>query len=150
MLEIEVVESVFLGRTAAVAEHSLRKLSAAGVRIALDDFGTGHASLSHLRDFPVDVIKIDQRFIRDLASDPDDRAIVRAMVVLGSSLSIQVVAEGIEHSAQADFLRSVGCHLGQGFLFAQAMAARRVPAFCRSSKRDAASPCPSSATSERT
>src|SRR6185369_12160581 len=105
----------------------LRTLSDAGIRIALDDFGTGYASLSHLKQFPIDVIKIDQCFVRDLEEDPDDAAIIRAVLNLGYSLGIQTVAEGIEGEAQADYLRAGGCHFGQGYLFSPAVAAAEVP-----------------------
>jgi len=126
-IELEVTESVFLGRGAENVERALRTLSAAGIRIALDDFGTGYASLSHLKQFPIDVIKIDQCFVRDLEDDPDDAAIIRAVLNLGYSLGIQTVAEGIEGEAQADYLRAGGCHFGQGYLFSPAVAAAEVP-----------------------
>ena len=126
-IELEVTESVFLGRGAESVERSLRALSAAGISIALDDFGTGYASLSHLKQFPIDIIKIDQRFVRDLQDDPDDAAIVRAVLNLGYSLGIKTVAEGIETTAQADYLKMGGCHFGQGFLFSPAVPAAEVP-----------------------
>lgn len=127
-IELEVTESVFLGRGAEGVERALRRLSEARVGIALDDFGTGYASLSHLKQFPIDVIKIDQRFVRDLQDDPDDAAIVRAVLNLSYSLGIKTVAEGIETSAQADYLHAGGCHFGQGFLFSPAVVADEVPA----------------------
>ncbi len=116
-LQLEVTESVFLGRGAEYVERALRDLSASGVGIALDDFGTGFASLSHLKQFPVHVIKIDQSFIRNLKDDPDDRAIVDAVISLARSLQIDVVAEGIETQAQHDTLLKLGCRYGQGFLY---------------------------------
>jgi diguanylate cyclase (GGDEF)-like protein/PAS domain S-box-containing protein len=127
-IELEVTESVFLGRGAECVERTLRSLSLSGIRIALDDFGTGYASLSHLKQFPIDVIKIDQRFVRDLQDDPDDAAIVRAVLNLSYSLGIKTVAEGIETVAQAEYLRAGGCHFGQGFLFSPAVPAGEVPA----------------------
>lgn len=126
-IELEVTESVFLGRGAESVERALRRLSEAGIGIALDDFGTGYASLSHLKQFPIDVIKIDQRFVRDLQDDPDDAAIVRAVLNLSYSLGIKTVAEGIETRAQADYLRAGGCHFGQGFLFSPAVVSSQVP-----------------------
>ena len=126
-IELEVTESVFLGRGAESVERALRTLSQAGISIALDDFGTGYASLSHLKQFPIDIIKIDQRFVRDLQDDPDDAAIVRAVLNLGYSLGIKTVAEGIETEAQADYLKTGGCHFGQGFLFSPAVPAKDVP-----------------------
>jgi diguanylate cyclase (GGDEF)-like protein len=127
-LELEVTETVFLGRGADHVERALGLLSAAGIRIALDDFGTGYASLSHLKKFPVDVIKIDQSFVRDLEFDENDAAIVRALLSLGSNLGIETVAEGIENPRQADFLMRHGCGLGQGYLFSKAIAAAEIPA----------------------
>ncbi len=127
LLDIEVTESVFLGQGAEHAGKVLAQLSAAGVRIALDDFGTGYASLSNLKSFPIDVIKIDQSFVRNLVTDPDDRAIVATMITLGRSLSMEVVAEGIENHQHLDFLRGAGCDVGQGYLFGEAMPAARIP-----------------------
>jgi EAL domain-containing protein (putative c-di-GMP-specific phosphodiesterase class I) len=87
------------------------------VRIALDDFGTGYASLSHLKQYPVDILKIDRSFVSNAESSSGDAAIVDAIVHLGRSFGIAVVAEGVETRAQADYLRSRGCPIGQGFLF---------------------------------
>ena len=126
-IELEVTESVFLGRNAEVVERSLHRLSSAGVSIALDDFGTGYASLSHLKQFPIDIIKIDQRFVRDLETDPDDAAIVRTVLNLAYSLGIRTVAEGVENVHQLDYLRAGGCHYGQGFHFGAAVPASQVP-----------------------
>jgi EAL domain-containing protein (putative c-di-GMP-specific phosphodiesterase class I) len=98
------------------------------VKIALDDFGTGYASLRHLKEFPVDIIKIDQSFVRDMEVDPGDEAIIRAVINLGRSLGIAVVAEGIEAAAQAEHLLRLGCDFGQGFLFSKAVPASRVSA----------------------
>lgn len=124
--ELEVTESVFLGRNAENVERALRLLSAAGMRIALDDFGTGYASLSHLKQFPINVLKIDQRFVRDLRSNPDDAAIVRAVLNLGYSLGIATVAEGVETLDQAEYLRAGGCHFAQGYLYSPAVSAESV------------------------
>jgi len=99
------------------------------VRIALDDFGTGYASLTHLKQFPVDDIKIDRSFVRDLAYDAGDAAIVAAVVGLGRSLGLRVVAEGIEDAAQAEILREMGCDEAQGYFYARPMPASRVPWF---------------------
>jgi diguanylate cyclase (GGDEF)-like protein/PAS domain S-box-containing protein len=126
-LELEVTETVFLGHGAENIEKALRTLSAAGVKIALDDFGTGYASLSHLKQFPVDIIKIDRSFVHDLASNTNDTAILQAVLNLGRNLGITTVAEGVETSVQAAFLRSQGCDLGQGFLFGQAVPGKNIP-----------------------
>jgi EAL domain-containing protein (putative c-di-GMP-specific phosphodiesterase class I) len=125
--QLEVTETVFLGRGAEYVHRALALLNARGVRIALDDFGTGYASLRHLKQFPVDIIKIDRSFVRDMADDPNDEAIIRAVVNLGRSLGIRVVAEGIETEAQAAQLIGLECDFGQGFLFSRAVAASRVP-----------------------
>jgi diguanylate cyclase (GGDEF)-like protein/PAS domain S-box-containing protein len=127
-LQLEVTETVFLGRGAEYVHRALALLNANGVRIALDDFGTGYASLRHLKQFPVDIIKIDQSFVHDMESDPGDEAIIHAVINLGRSLGIKVVAEGIETEAQATRLIELGCDFGQGFLFSKPIAARRVPA----------------------
>jgi diguanylate cyclase (GGDEF)-like protein/PAS domain S-box-containing protein len=124
--ELEMTEHVFLGRGARNVERTLDVLSSAGVTIALDDFGTGYASLAHLRQFPVDVIKIDRQFVRRLSGCSDNAAIVRAVVGLGHSLGIITVAEGIETQAQLDRLVQEGCHQGQGYLFSRAVPASRV------------------------
>ncbi|WP_052003012.1 bifunctional diguanylate cyclase/phosphodiesterase [Microvirga sp. BSC39] len=126
-LEVEVTESVFLDRNAGNVEKALQVLSAAGVTIALDDFGTGYASLTHLKRFPVHVIKIDRSFIRDIEWDDGDAAIVKALLGLGQSLHIEVVAEGVETAAQMEFLKRNGCKLVQGHFFAQALPASEVP-----------------------
>ena len=125
-LQLEVTETVFLGRGAEYVERALKALSAAGVKIALDDFGTGYASLSHLKQFPVDVVKIDQSFLRDI-TDPHNAAIVRTVVSLGRSLDLAVVAEGVETHEQEEWLISEGCAFGQGFLYGKAAPAAQVP-----------------------
>jgi EAL domain-containing protein (putative c-di-GMP-specific phosphodiesterase class I) len=126
--QVEVTETVFLGEGTDYVEHALKTLSAAGVRICLDDFGTGYASLSHLKKFPVDIIKIDRSFLRDLDSHQDNDVIVRTIISLGKSLGIKVVAEGIETPAQSAHLRKYGCEYGQGFLFGAAVPRKEVPA----------------------
>lgn len=128
LFQLEVTETVFLGRGAEHVVRALRTMSAAGIQIALDDFGTGFACLSHLKQFPVGTIKIDRSFIRDLHEDAGDEAIVRALVGLGQNLGINVVAEGIETPAQSAYLRKHLCAYGQGYLFGAAEAAEAVPA----------------------
>jgi diguanylate cyclase (GGDEF)-like protein/PAS domain S-box-containing protein len=125
--QVEVTETVFLGRGALYVERALQTLRAAGIRVALDDFGTGYASLSHLKQFAVDIIKIDRSFVSDLEHDADDAAIIRAVVGLGRSLDLDVVAEGIESEAQHAYLLAEGCRFGQGFLYGKAAPASRVP-----------------------
>lgn len=125
--QLEVTETVFLGQGAEYVGRALKRLSEAGVHIALDDFGTGYASLRHLRDFPVDSIKLDRSFIHGMVDDGDDAAIVASMLDLGTSIGIGVVAEGIETQAQAEHLLRIGCPYGQGFLFSAAVPAADVP-----------------------
>ena len=124
---LEITETVFLGRGSECVERALRLLSEAGVRIALDDFGTGYASLRHLKQFPVNVIKIDRSFVQNMETDAEDAAIIEAVLNLGKSLKIEVVAEGIETPSHARRLQGMGCRYGQGFLFSRAVAASCVP-----------------------
>ncbi|HEY0572426.1 MAG TPA: PAS domain-containing protein [Enterovirga sp.] len=131
--EIEVTENVFLGASSALVLHTLERFKERGVTIALDDFGTGFASLTHLKQFPVDHLKIDQTFIRGLAENTDDQAIVSAVIGLAKSLHLSVTAEGVETREQAALLHAKGCDFGQGYLFAKPMVGSRVPWFVRSS-----------------
>jgi len=117
MLEVEVTEGVFLTQSAGVVQSALETLMQKGVRIALDDFGTGFASLTHLRRFPVHTIKIDRSFVSRLLSHEEDHSIVQAIIFLARNLNLDVVAEGIERESERDFLRALGCDIGQGFLF---------------------------------
>jgi EAL domain-containing protein (putative c-di-GMP-specific phosphodiesterase class I) len=122
-LILEITESFLLDDTESAAS-TLAKLKALGVRIALDDFGTGYSSLTHLDRFPVDVLKIDKSFVDALGSDDAERSsLVSAIVNLGMMLGLHVTAEGIEGAAQLASLRTMGCELGQGFLFAKPMDA---------------------------
>ncbi|HTH43697.1 MAG TPA: EAL domain-containing protein, partial [Oxalicibacterium sp.] len=117
-LELEITESVM----ATEVEKSfamLSRLRAMGVKISLDDFGTGYSSLSYLKCFPVDTLKIDRSFVRDIASDQDSAAIVKAIISLGHNLNLSVLAEGIETAEQFQFLLQNGCNEGQGFLMSR-------------------------------
>ncbi|GEO17683.1 bifunctional diguanylate cyclase/phosphodiesterase [Microvirga aerophila] len=125
--EIEVTETVFLGKSADYVAAILGQFRQGKLQIALDDFGTGYASLTHLKQFPVDHLKVDQSFVRNLEHDPDDEAIVAAVIGLGRSLKLQVTAEGVETPGQAKRLRELGCHNAQGYLYARPMAASQVP-----------------------
>jgi EAL domain-containing protein (putative c-di-GMP-specific phosphodiesterase class I) len=93
------------------------------VRLSLDDFGTGYCSLSYLKHFPVDALKIDRAFVRDVETDADTAAITQAIIAMARSLGKTVVAEGVENDAQADYLRAAGCEQLQGFLFGAPMDA---------------------------
>ncbi|MBW8297326.1 MAG: EAL domain-containing protein [Sphingopyxis sp.] len=136
MIELEITEGVFLGRGTEQVTRALALLSERGVRIALDDFGTGFASLTHLKQFPVDVIKIDRSFVAGVATRPDDATIVRALIGLGKSLGIETVAEGIETVEQASFLRRHGCDLGQGFFYCTPAPAADVPSLIKRAMPD--------------
>ena len=126
-LMVEVTEGVFLGRDAGRVTEELEALHATGVTVALDDFGTGYASLAHLRRFPIGALKVDRSFVRDLLVDPGDATIVRAVVGLGHSLGMRVVAEGVEDEGQLAWLRLQGCDYAQGTLLGPAMPAEEVP-----------------------
>jgi diguanylate cyclase (GGDEF)-like protein len=131
-LEIEVTEKVFLDDNSQQIARELHKLHERGVRIALDDFGTGYASLMNLRQFPVDCLKIDRSFVRDIEFDKDCRSIVLAILNLAQSLNKSTVAEGVETEEQARFLMANGCEAAQGYLFSPAMPADRVADYVRS------------------
>ncbi|MFN3388301.1 MAG: putative bifunctional diguanylate cyclase/phosphodiesterase [Allosphingosinicella sp.] len=130
-IQLEITETVFLGRGAECVEQALKALSAAGIKIALDDFGTGYASLSHLKQFPVDIIKIDQSFVRGVEEEGDNASIIDAVINLAGSLGIEVVAEGIETEAQQRFLVERGCDYGQGFLYSPAVPPAEAAALAR-------------------
>ena len=115
-LELEITESVLM-QDAGTAIGMLRALKRLGVRISVDDFGTGYSSLSYLRRFPIDILKIDKSFVRDVGINGESEAIVRAITALAKSLNLQTVAEGVETKAQRNFLRSEGCDRFQGFYF---------------------------------
>lgn len=126
---IEVTEGVFLGRGATGVANALQSLHDLGVEIALDDFGTGFASLSHLKKLPIDRLKVDRSFVRDMETNPDNMAIVRTIAHLGQSLGIKVTVEGVESISQLTLLRAMGCETMQGYLFARPMRSSQVPAF---------------------
>jgi diguanylate cyclase (GGDEF)-like protein len=118
MLEFELTESVLM-KEAETAANALQNLKSFGVQISMDDFGTGYSSLAYLKRFPLDVLKIDRAFIRDVTTDPDDATITVAMIKLAHSLGLKVVAEGVETKAQLHFLIENGCDEMQGYYFSR-------------------------------
>ena len=115
LLELEITESSAM-QSPETGVRTLYDLKKLGIRISLDDFGTGHSSLSYLKRFPIDTLKIDQSFVRDITSDPDTAAIVTAIIAMGHSLRLKVIAEGVEFSDQAKFLKHFNCDQMQGYL----------------------------------
>jgi EAL domain-containing protein (putative c-di-GMP-specific phosphodiesterase class I)/GGDEF domain-containing protein len=119
-LELELTESVLLQKT-DVAVARLRSLKEMGVHLSIDDFGTGYSSLSYLKRFPIDTLKIDQSFVREVTTDPEDAAITTSIILMGKSLRLKIVAEGVETESQLQFLRVLECDEAQGFLFGRPM-----------------------------
>ncbi|MHC1479868.1 putative bifunctional diguanylate cyclase/phosphodiesterase [Frateuria aurantia] len=121
-IEIEVTEQMLSSRHAEFIAQDLRLLKSQGVTITLDDFGTGHSSFTHLRDYPIDTLKIDSSFVRRIDVDPSSLAVVKAVIALGALFKVEVIAEGVETEVQRQLLQEAGCRWGQGFLFTQALA----------------------------
>jgi diguanylate cyclase (GGDEF)-like protein/PAS domain S-box-containing protein len=117
-LELEITESLVMTNPEHATE-TLHKLKAMGINLSIDDFGTGYSSLAYLKRFPIDCVKIDRSFIKDIPTEPDDMAITKGVIALGHSLRLKVVAEGVETVEQQDFLRSNGCDEMQGYLFSK-------------------------------
>jgi diguanylate cyclase (GGDEF)-like protein/PAS domain S-box-containing protein len=121
-LELEITESVLM-RDAESSTAILLQLKQMGIKLAVDDFGTGYSSLSYLQQFPIDMLKIDQSFVHHIASASDEGVIVSAIISMGNSLKLRVIAEGIENKVQLDFLKSRHCEEGQGYYFSPALSA---------------------------
>jgi diguanylate cyclase (GGDEF)-like protein/PAS domain S-box-containing protein len=126
-IAIEITEGLLLHDRPEVA-RKLAQFHEAGVRVSLDDFGTGYSAMAYLKAFPIDYLKIDRLFVRDMATDPDAHAIVEAIIVMAHKLGLRVIAEGIETAEQRDMLKAAGCDYGQGFLFARPMPAAEMTA----------------------
>jgi predicted signal transduction protein with EAL and GGDEF domain len=122
-LELELTESILIQNTEQVLA-SVQRLKLLGVKLSIDDFGTGYSSLSYLKRFAVDKLKIDQSFIRDLATDPDDAAIIRAIIQMARSLNLKTIAEGVETPGMLEQLRLFSCDEAQGYYFARPMPAQ--------------------------
>jgi EAL domain-containing protein (putative c-di-GMP-specific phosphodiesterase class I) len=122
LLELEFTETILIQDIDHVLSQ-VRRLKAAGISVAIDDFGTGYSSLSYLKRLDVDRLKIDRSFIRDISTDPDDAAIVRAIIQMARSLRLKTLAEGAETIEQTRFLLAEGCDEAQGFLYSRPLAA---------------------------
>jgi EAL domain-containing protein (putative c-di-GMP-specific phosphodiesterase class I) len=121
-LELEITESTAMrdfDKTLGVMES----LQALGVHVAIDDFGTGYSSLSHLKRFPIHQLKVDRSFVNDMTFNPDDRAIVEAIVGMARTMQMEVLAEGVEHAGQLESLRALGCDKAQGYHFSKPLPA---------------------------
>ncbi|HEU4645173.1 MAG TPA: GGDEF domain-containing phosphodiesterase, partial [Burkholderiales bacterium] len=133
-LMLEITESLLMENPAASGKV-LQQLKEMGAHMALDDFGTGYSSLAYLKHFPIDVIKIDRSFVRDIVTDVDDAAIVKATIGLATSLGMQTTAEGVETAEQLAFLRTHGCRFGQGYLFSPPVAEEEFAAMLREERQ---------------
>ena len=134
-LELEVTETGLMEDISTAAQHLL-SLRRSGALIAIDDFGTGYSSLSYLKSLPLDKIKIDKSFVQDLLDDDDDATIVRAIIQLGKSLGMQVIAEGVETAEQEAYIVSEGCHEGQGYHYSKPLQTRELAAFLKQAQRN--------------
>jgi diguanylate cyclase (GGDEF)-like protein/PAS domain S-box-containing protein len=136
-LEIELTETALM-RHAETTAYALSQLKAIGVRLAVDDFGTGYSSLSYLTRFSIDALKLDQSFVHEIISSPDDAIVASAVISMGQSLKHRVIAEGVETSEQLAFLRAHGCDEGQGYYFSQAVVAQQFSKLLKTGIRTAA------------
>jgi diguanylate cyclase (GGDEF)-like protein len=139
LFELELTEGILM-QDAEAGRRSLLTLKEFGFALAVDDFGTGYSSLSYLKRFPLDTLKIDRSFVKDIGVDPDDAAIVRAIIALGHNLGLGIVAEGVSSQVQLEFLRAEGCDAVQGFLMSPAVPASDFAELIRRSAREAVEP----------
>lgn len=129
-LELEITETTAV-KDVELSISVLQQLREMGVQIAMDDFGTGYSCLSFIKQFPLDTLKIDRSFVRDLTQDSSDAAIAKTIVALGQGLNLIVLAEGVETSEQAEFLKSIHCDLAQGYLFSRPVPGTEIPDLLR-------------------
>jgi len=133
-IEIEITESMIMSDTdSAIA--ALTELHGLGVRVAMDDFGAGYSSLSYLRKFPIDTIKIDGSFVADISTSADDAEIVRTIISMGQTLNKTIVAEGVETEEQLQLLRNFKCDQVQGYLFSRPLPGNELTEFIRETNR---------------
>jgi EAL domain-containing protein (putative c-di-GMP-specific phosphodiesterase class I) len=132
-LEIEITESNAM-QNAENTMYTLRELKGLGVRISMDDFGTGYSSLNYLKRFPIDTLKLDKSFIKDVVTDASDASIVSAVIQMAHSLNLNVVAEGVEREDQLDFLRRQNCDTIQGYLFSKPVPVEQLEAYVNERK----------------
>jgi len=126
-LELEITESAVMQRLRDVV-RLLREFKTMGIRLTVDDFGTGYSSLSYLTKLPIDTLKVDRSFVRNVPDNENDAEVTQAVVALSHALRLMVVAEGIETETQLHFLRSLGCHRAQGFYFSRPVVAKEISA----------------------
>jgi EAL domain-containing protein (putative c-di-GMP-specific phosphodiesterase class I) len=139
LLQLEVTESVVM-RNVPRAVKVLDSIQSRGIRLAIDDFGTGYSSMSLMKQFPIDTIKIDRSFVRDLPNDTEDQAIAQAIISMGKALGMTVVAEGVETAEQEAFLRDHACDEMQGYLFSKPLPSLQMADLLRSAPRMASPP----------
>ena len=136
-LEFEITETVVM-QNPDLAAAVLREFSALGIRISIDDFGTGYSSLAHIKRFAVTSLKIDKSFVKDLEMNQTDAAIATAIIAMGSSLNLQIVAEGVETEGQLKFLREKDCDEVQGYLFSEPVPAEEITRYLNAHREEPA------------
>jgi EAL domain-containing protein (putative c-di-GMP-specific phosphodiesterase class I) len=139
LLQLEVTESMVM-RNVSRAIKVLDAIQSRGIRLAIDDFGTGYSSMSLMKQFPIDTIKIDRSFVRDLSTDSEDQAIAQAIISMGKALGMTVIAEGVETLEQETFLRNHACDEMQGFLFSKPLPAKQMADLLRAEPRHESPP----------
>ncbi|MBV1909506.1 MAG: EAL domain-containing protein, partial [Kangiellaceae bacterium] len=132
-LELEITESMLMDDIDGTIS-TLNQLKNLGLQLSIDDFGTGYSSLSYLQKFPVDILKIDRAFVKDIPKNESDMAICSAVIAMAHQLNLEVVAEGIEDKKQANFLRNNNCEIGQGYYFGKPMPTKSVSTVLRKSQ----------------